>query len=76
MLSGVLWFCLVVCLLVLLWVSLEILIESERPILYQQPRLGQRRRTFNVVKFRTMRQDAEADGAAHWAQEGDSRTTR
>ena len=32
--------------------------------------------TFNVVKFRTMRQDAEADGEAHWAQESDPRNTK
>jgi exopolysaccharide biosynthesis polyprenyl glycosylphosphotransferase len=57
------------------WVSLAILIESGRPILYLQPRLGQGGQIFNVVKFRTMVQDAEADGEAHWAREGDPRTT-
>jgi exopolysaccharide biosynthesis polyprenyl glycosylphosphotransferase len=57
------------------WVSLAILIESGRPILYLQPRLGQGGQVFNVVKFRTMVQDAEADGEAHWAREGDPRTT-
>lgn len=64
------------CLLVFPWVSLAILIESGRPIFYRQPRLGQRGRLFTVVKFRTMRQDAEADGEAHWAREGDPRTTK
>jgi exopolysaccharide biosynthesis polyprenyl glycosylphosphotransferase len=58
------------------WVSLAILIESGRPILYLQPRLGQGGHVFSVVKFRTMVQDAEADGEAHWAREGDPRTTR
>jgi exopolysaccharide biosynthesis polyprenyl glycosylphosphotransferase len=63
------------CLFVLPWVSLAILVESGRPIIYRQPRLGQGGRIFNVYKFRTMRQDAEADGEAHWAKEGDPRTT-
>ncbi|TFH37774.1 MAG: sugar transferase [Anaerolineales bacterium] len=64
------------CALVLPWVSFAISIESGRPIFYKQPRLGQGGKVFSVVKFRTMRQDAEADGGAHWAQEGDTRTTR
>jgi exopolysaccharide biosynthesis polyprenyl glycosylphosphotransferase len=64
------------CLLVLPWVALAISIESGRPIFYRQPRLGQGGIVFNVWKFRTMRQDAEADGAAHWASEGDPRNTR
>jgi exopolysaccharide biosynthesis polyprenyl glycosylphosphotransferase len=58
------------------WVALAIAIESGRPILYLQPRLGQGGKVFNVVKFRTMGQDAEADGEAHWAKDGDPRTTK
>lgn len=58
------------------WVALAILLESGRPVLYLQHRLGQGGRPFNVVKFRTMHQNAEADGEAHWAREGDPRTTR
>ena len=63
-------------LLIFPWVALAILAESGRPVLYLQPRLGQGGHPFNVVKFRTMHQDAEADGEAHWAREGDPRTTR
>lgn len=63
-------------LLIFPWVALAILLESGRPVLYLQPRLGQGGHSFNVVKFRTMHQDAEADGEAHWAREGDPRTTR
>jgi lipopolysaccharide/colanic/teichoic acid biosynthesis glycosyltransferase len=44
--------------------------------LFRQARLGQGGRPFSVYKFRTMRQDAEADGQAHWALEGDPRATR
>ena len=62
--------------LVLPWVALAILAESGRPVFLRQSRLGQGGRPFNVIKFRTMRQDAEADGQAHWAQQGDPRTTR
>jgi exopolysaccharide biosynthesis polyprenyl glycosylphosphotransferase len=62
--------------IVLPWVSLIILVESGRPIFLRQRRLGQGGRPFDVLKLRTMRQDAEADGQAHWAQHGDPRTTR
>jgi lipopolysaccharide/colanic/teichoic acid biosynthesis glycosyltransferase len=58
------------------WVSLVILAESGRPIFLRQKRLGQGGRPFDVLKLRTMRQDAEADGQAHWAQHGDPRATR
>ncbi len=62
--------------IVLPWVALSILVESGKPIFLRQRRLGQGGRPFDVIKFRTMRQDAEADGQAHWAQQGDPRTTR
>jgi exopolysaccharide biosynthesis polyprenyl glycosylphosphotransferase len=58
------------------WVALAIMIESGRPVIYIQARLGQGGRQYWVVKFRTMSQDAEADGDAHWAMEGDPRTTK
>jgi exopolysaccharide biosynthesis polyprenyl glycosylphosphotransferase len=62
-------------LLMLPWISLAILIESGRPIFFRQERLGQGGHIFHVLKLRTMQQDAEADGQAHWAQEGDPRAT-
>jgi exopolysaccharide biosynthesis polyprenyl glycosylphosphotransferase len=65
-----------ICLLVYPWVALALLIESGRPVLFRQQRLGRGGHTFEVVKFRTMHQDAEADGHAQWAKEGDPRTTR
>jgi len=58
------------------WVAFAILVESGRPIFYRQARLGQGGRPYNVVKLRTMRQDAEADGQARWTEESDPRTTR
>jgi len=57
------------------WVALAILIESKRPIIFTQERLGQGGRPYSMVKFRTMRQDAEVNGQAQWAQKGDPRTT-
>ncbi len=58
------------------WTGLAIMIESGRPVIYLQERLGQGGKPYGVVKFRTMLQDAEADGEAHWAMEGDPRTTK
>jgi len=63
-------------LVLLPWVAAAILLDSGRPVFFRQKRLGQGARTFDVVKLRTMRQDAEADGQAHWAETGDPRTTR
>jgi exopolysaccharide biosynthesis polyprenyl glycosylphosphotransferase len=57
-------------------IALAILIESGRPIFYVQDRLGQGGLIYGLVKFRTMDKDAEADGEAHWAMEGDPRATR
>jgi sugar transferase (PEP-CTERM system associated) len=45
------------------------------PALYSQSRVGLGGRTFKVIKFRSMRQDAELDGA-QWAQREDPRVTR
>lgn len=56
-------------------ISPLILLESGRPLFHIQRRLGQGGRPFKVLKFRTMRQDAEADGQAHWARLEDPRTT-
>jgi exopolysaccharide biosynthesis polyprenyl glycosylphosphotransferase len=58
------------------WVALAILVESGRPILFRQERIGTAGEVFRVTKFRTMRPDAEADGQAQWAQSRDPRTTR
>ena len=63
-------------LVLLPWAAAAILLDSGRPVFFRQKRLGQGARTFNVVKLRTMRQDAEADGQAHWAKTRDPRATR
>jgi sugar transferase (PEP-CTERM system associated) len=45
-------------------------------IIYRQERVGQGGVPFPVLKFRSMREDAEKDGVARWAQTGDDRITR
>jgi len=57
-------------------VALLVRLESSGPILYQQTRIGEGGRPFELIKFRSMRVDAEGDGVARWAQRGDDRTTR
>jgi sugar transferase (PEP-CTERM system associated) len=46
------------------------------PVLYGQPRVGYGGRVFRVLKFRSMRVDAEKDGRARWAVANDDRVTR
>ncbi|MBN1667803.1 MAG: exopolysaccharide biosynthesis polyprenyl glycosylphosphotransferase, partial [Anaerolineales bacterium] len=65
-----------ILLLVLPFVSLATLLESGRPVFYMQTRLGRGGRPYQIIKFRTMRQDAEADGKPRWAKEDDERATR
>ncbi len=43
------------------------------PLLYCQRRLGEHGRLFTMLKFRSMRQDAEASGQAQWASSNDPR---
>lgn len=61
---------------VMLLVAACIWLESGSPILYRQTRVGEAGRNFNLVKFRSMRTDAEKDGVARWASSNDDRTTR
>ena len=56
--------------------SLLIFLEGGGPILYRQERVGLHGRTFSVIKFRSMRNDAEKDGTPRWASAGDARVTR
>jgi sugar transferase (PEP-CTERM system associated) len=46
------------------------------PVLYRQARIGLGERVFHVLKFRSMRIDAESSGEAQWAQAADPRVTR
>lgn len=58
-----------------LLVALLVLIDSGRPVLYSQMRVGRGGRPFRLTKFRTMRQDAERDGP-QWSPRADPRVTR
>ena len=51
-------------------------LESGDPVFYRQERVGAHGRIFNVLKFRSMRQDAERDGVPQWAKQQDDRVTR
>ena len=57
-------------------IMLAIRLDSAGPVFYTQTRVGKAGRTFKVVKFRTMRQDAEAANGAQWAGDNDPRVTR
>ncbi|MCQ8129169.1 TIGR03013 family XrtA/PEP-CTERM system glycosyltransferase [Methylomonas rivi] len=61
----------------MLFTAIAIYIESGfgAPVLYRQTRVGYRNQPFQVIKFRSMRVDAEKNGA-QWASETDNRVTR
>ncbi len=56
--------------------AIAIRLESPGPVFYTQERVGKNGRTFKIIKFRSMRQDAEKDGKPQWAQQRDPRITR
>lgn len=56
--------------------ALVIVLESGAPVLYVQERVGRNGQPIKVIKFRSMRTDAEKDGRPIWAQKQDDRTTR
>jgi sugar transferase (PEP-CTERM system associated) len=58
------------------FIVLAIKLDSKGPVFYRQTRVGKAGRIFNVIKFRTMRQDAEASGVPQWAGSNDPRVTR
>jgi exopolysaccharide biosynthesis polyprenyl glycosylphosphotransferase len=51
-------------------------LQTEGPLIFRQTRLGEHGRLFTIYKFRTMRADAESEGAAVWASDHDPRLTR
>ena len=57
-------------------IMLAIRLDSKGPVFYTQTRVGKAGRVFKVVKFRTMRQDAEAANGPQWAGDNDPRITR
>lgn len=61
---------------VMLFTAIAIVLEDGFPVFYRQERVGRNGRLFNVIKFRSMRRDAEGDGQPRWASANDDRTTR
>jgi exopolysaccharide biosynthesis polyprenyl glycosylphosphotransferase len=58
------------------FILLAVKLGSPGPALYRQQRVGRGGKIFYCYKFRTMRQDAEADTGATWATDDDPRITR
>lgn len=61
---------------VLAAIALAIKLESKGPVLYSQERVGRFGELFHIYKFRSMRVDAEANGAVWCAGQNDPRMTR
>ncbi|WP_297669118.1 sugar transferase [uncultured Desulfovibrio sp.] len=60
---------------VMLLTALIVRLESPGPVIYKQDRVGLFEKEFTVYKFRSMRADAEKNGAV-WASAHDNRVTR
>jgi sugar transferase (PEP-CTERM system associated) len=59
-------------------VAIAVLLEDgwRAPVFYRQTRVGCGGRAFELLKFRSMRRDAETNGGARWAEKDDPRVTR
>jgi sugar transferase (PEP-CTERM system associated) len=66
---------LIVSLPLMILVALAVRLDSKGPIIYRQTRVGRMGKHFEVLKFRSMRVDAEQTTGAQWASENDPRTT-
>ncbi len=60
----------------MLLTALMVWLDSAGPLIYRQERVGLDGRPFVILKFRSMRVDAEADGKAMFAAKNDCRVTR
>lgn len=65
---------LIVLIIPMIIIAIVVVRDSEGSPIFSQTRLGKDGKPFTMYKFRTMRLDAEADGA-RWASEHDSRVT-
>ncbi len=61
---------------ILLLAALAIRLDSPGGVFYRQTRVGLNGAPYEIVKFRSMRSDAEVAGTPQWAQQNDSRVTR
>ncbi len=56
-------------------IALCVKLQSPGPVFYRQVRTGLDGREFDLLKFRTMRSDAEEESGPVWTQKGDARRT-
>jgi sugar transferase (PEP-CTERM system associated) len=61
---------------IMIVVALVVRLESKGPIIFRQTRVGGMGKCFEVLKFRSMSDDAEKANGAQWASENDPRVTR
>jgi sugar transferase (PEP-CTERM system associated) len=69
-------FGLLISLPVMAIVATAVKLDSKGPAIFRQPRAGLGGKTFEVLKFRSMRVDAEQVNGAQWATKDDPRATR
>lgn len=65
---------LIILFIPMLIIGLLVKLDSKGPIIFKQERLGLNGKPFNILKFRTMKLDAEKNGPT-WASEEDDRAT-
>lgn len=57
-------------------IGIAIVVDSKGGVFYKQVRIGKNGRKFNLIKFRTMTEDAEKNTGPKWAKKNDPRITR
>lgn len=76
LLASVLLLILFLPLMVIIAIAISIESHGKGSILYRQTRVGKNGQEFEILKFRSMRPDAEQNGGVQWAKTGDERITR